>query len=85
MVSVVANKFRFLVENPHDLIQAPLTKGRHAQQQFLWIIRVLCATGGIENVLIAGAHIGTLAIPLSTFIKGYEYIGSQDWLSLRSN
>ena len=73
MVSLVANKFRFLIENPHDIIQAPLAKGRHAQEQFLRIIRVLCATGGIGNVLIAGAHIGTLAIPLSTDVTGYVF------------
>jgi len=65
MKTNTVNGYTFLITNPNDVIQRKLVKGTQWNRWVVDELKSLQHTLGLKHLVNAGAHIGTIAIPMT--------------------
>ncbi len=66
---VVVNEIKYLIKNKHDIIEGFLSKGNQWNNDILLLIGYCIKKYNLKHFVNAGSHIGTMALPISKYIK----------------
>ncbi len=67
--TVKVNEIKYIIKNENDLIQKSLVNNIQWNNSILFIIGQLIKKFNLKHFLNIGCHIGTVALPLSKYIK----------------
>ena len=67
--TVKINEIKYIIKNENDLIQKSLVNNIQWNNSILFIIGQLIKKFNLKHFLNIGCHIGTVALPLSKYIK----------------
>ena len=67
--TVKVNEIKYIIKNENDLIQKSLANNIQWNNSILFIIGQLIKKFNLKHFLNIGCHIGTVALPLSKYIK----------------
>ena len=67
--TVKVNEIKYIIKNENDLIQKSLVNNIQWNNSILFIIGELIKKFNLKHFLNIGCHIGTVALPLSKYIK----------------
>lgn len=67
--TVIINDIKYIIKNKNDIIQATLLKGNQWNNHILLLIGSWIKKYKLKHFVNAGSHIGTVALPLSKYIK----------------
>tara|TARA_Y100000590_G_scaffold225350_1_gene254767 strand:- start:2614 stop:3354 length:741 start_codon:yes stop_codon:yes gene_type:complete len=74
--TVTVNNIKYLIKNKNDIIQSTLLKGNQWNNDVVLLIGYWIKKFNLKHFVNVGSHIGTVALPLSKYIKKVTAIES---------
>ena len=67
--TVIVNDIKYLIKNKNDLIEGSLSNGNQWNNDILLLIGYWIKKYNLKHFVNAGSHIGTIALPISKYIR----------------
>ena len=67
--TVTVNNIKYLIKNKNDIIQGTLLRGNQWNNDIVLLIGYWIKKFNLKHFVNVGSHIGTVALPLSRYIK----------------
>ena len=67
--TVIVNNIKYLIKNKNDIIQSTLLRGNQWNNDIVLLIGYWIKKFNLKHFVNVGSHIGTVALPLSRYIK----------------
>ena len=67
--TVIVNNIKYLIKNKNDIIQSTLLRGNQWNNDIVLLIGYWIKKFNLKHFVNVGSHIGTVALPLSKYIK----------------
>ena len=67
--SVTINNIKYLIKNKNDIIESTLLRGIQWNNNIILLIGICIKKYNLKHFVNIGSHIGTVALPISKYIK----------------